>query len=140
MSMKFAMSSLARPVAFSALSALLLLFTATMSFAQTMSAEGITKTIKTTRTTKLLPTQEVVDSSLAPLPDQAVQRLRTEDAGARIDELRVGGQTQSITVQPKTGMKLPSYEVKPLNGQTGSAASLAGSDTNGARVWNVLKF
>ncbi|MCZ8286838.1 MAG: hypothetical protein O9353_15395, partial [Bacteroidia bacterium] len=27
-------------------------------------------------------------------PDKAIQRIRTEDAGTRIDELRVGGETQ----------------------------------------------
>ena len=33
--------------------------------------------------------------------NQKIERIRHEDAGSRIDEVRVGGQTQSITVQPK---------------------------------------
>lgn len=71
-------------------------------------------------------------------PDPKIERIRTEDAGTRIDELRVGGQTQQITVQPKTGA--PAYEVKPAEGVRGAAPAAAGNDTNGSRVWNVLKF
>jgi hypothetical protein len=71
-------------------------------------------------------------------PDRAIQRIRTEDAGSRIDELRVGGETEKITVQPKTGV--PPYEVKPAEGARGSAPAAASGDTNGSRVWNVLKF
>jgi hypothetical protein len=71
-------------------------------------------------------------------PDQKIQRIRTEDAGSRIDELRVGGETQQITVQPKTGGA--AYEVKPAEGARGAAPAAGNSDTNGSRVWNVLKF
>ena len=73
-------------------------------------------------------------------PDKTILRIRTEDAGTRIDEVRVGGETQSITVQPKTGENLPAYEVKPSLATRGSAPSQSSSDTNGSRVWNVLKF
>jgi hypothetical protein len=71
-------------------------------------------------------------------PDQAIQRIRTEDAGNRIDELRVGGETQQITVQPKTGGA--AYEVKPAEGARGTAPASTSNETNGSRVWNVLKF
>ena len=73
-------------------------------------------------------------------PDQTIQRIRTEDAGNRIDEVRVGGETQSITVQPKTGNNTPAYEVKPPDSAKGNAPSQSNGDTNGSRVWNVLKF
>ena len=72
--------------------------------------------------------------------DQTIQRIRTEDAGSRIDEVRVGGQTQSITVQPKVGGNIPAYEVKPLNAAGSATPSSSSSDTTGPRVWNVLKF
>ena len=72
--------------------------------------------------------------------EQIIQRIRTEDAGSRIDEVRVGGQTQSITVQPKTGLKIPAYEVKPSDTANGAAPSTSKGDTTGSRVWNVLKF
>jgi hypothetical protein len=73
-------------------------------------------------------------------PDQTIQRIHNEDAGSRIDEVRVGGQTQSITVQPKLGDNLPAYEVKPSDTARGAAPSTSRSDTTGSRVWNVLKF
>ena len=73
-------------------------------------------------------------------PDQTIQRIRIEDAGSRIDEVRVGGETQSITVQPKTGGNVPAYEVKPSDTARGAAPSTSKSDTTGSRVWNVLKF
>ena len=70
--------------------------------------------------------------------DQTIERIRTEDAGTRIDELRVGGETQSITVQPKTGGA--AYQVNTGEGARGTAPAAASGDTNGSRVWNVLKF
>ena len=70
--------------------------------------------------------------------DQTIERIRTEDAGTRIEELRVGGETQSITVQPKTGGA--AYEVNKGEGARGTAPAAAKGDTNGSRVWNVLKF
>ena len=70
--------------------------------------------------------------------EQKIQRIHTEDAGSRIDELRVGGETQKITVQPKT--RVPAYEVKPAEGARGTPPASGSGDTNGSRVWNVLKF
>ena len=63
--------------------------------------------------------------------NQTIERIRTEDAGSRIDELRVGGQTQSIVVQPKGDM--PAYEVRPIDARSSS-------NQGGARVWNFLRF
>jgi hypothetical protein len=73
-------------------------------------------------------------------PQKATERIRTEDAGSRIDEVRVGGETQSITVQPKTGVNVPAYEVRPSDNTKGSAMGSAAGGTTGSRVWNVLKF
>ena len=63
--------------------------------------------------------------------NQTIERIRTEDGGSRIDELRVGGQTQSIVVQPKGDM--PAYEIKPADARGASAQG-------GARMWNFLRF
>ena len=71
-------------------------------------------------------------------PDKKIERIHTEDAGSRIDELRVGGETQQITVQPKTGGA--AYEVKPPEGARGTAPASTSNDTNGSRVWNIFKF
>ena len=70
--------------------------------------------------------------------NQRVERNRVEDEGSRIDELRVGGQTQSITVQPKVG-NLPEYEVQPSDGVRNRPRNGAETDT-GSRVWNLKKF
>ena len=72
--------------------------------------------------------------------NQRTERIRVEDEGSRVDELRVGGQTQSITVQPKTG-DMPEYEVQSPAGARTRAGSRSGAETNTApRVWNVIKF
>ncbi|MHB1200943.1 MAG: hypothetical protein ACYCZ6_15595 [Polaromonas sp.] len=70
--------------------------------------------------------------------NQTIERIRIEDAGSRIDELRVGGQTEQITVQPKANV--PPYEIKPAEGAHGTPPAAGGGGTNGPRVWNVLKF
>ena len=71
---------------------------------------------------------------------QRTERIKIEDAGSRVDELRVGGQTQTISVQPKTG-SMPSYEVQSPEGTGNRTGSQNGAETNTApRVWNVLKF
>lgn len=49
-------------------------------------------------------------------PEPLTESIRIEDASTRIDEVRVGGETRSITVQPKGGM--PSYQVAPVTGDT----------------------
>lgn len=63
----------------------------------------------------------------APNPQGAIEkraeRIRVEDAGARIDELRIGGETRSIDVKPKGG--LPAYQIQPASGE---------------RSWKVLGF
>ncbi|CAN7509298.1 hypothetical protein LJR129_003537 [Acidovorax sp. LjRoot129] len=72
--------------------------------------------------------------------NQRTERIRIEDEGSRVDELRVGGQTQTISVQPKT-TNLPGYEVQSPDGARSRAGSNSGAETTTApRVWNVLKF
>ena len=75
-----------------------------------------------------------------PRMNQRTERIHIEDAGSRVDELRVGGQTQTISVQPKTA-NMPSYEVQSPDGARSRAGSQSGAETSTApRVWNVLKF
>ena len=72
--------------------------------------------------------------------NQKIERIQHEDAGSRVDELRVGGQTQSITVQPKADV--PEYGIS----STDLARSRPGdhrdglSSATGQRFWNVFKF
>lgn len=70
--------------------------------------------------------------------NQRIERLHIEDGGSRVDEVRVGGQTQSITVQPKVG-GMPEYEVQPSDGVRNRPRNGAETDT-GSRVWNLKKF
>ena len=64
--------------------------------------------------------------------NQRIEHIRVEDGGSRVDEVRVGGQTQSITVQPKVG-NLPEYEVQPSDGVRNRPRNGAETDT-GSRV------
>ncbi len=86
------------------------------------------------------PPAESAAPATAQRPDQRIERIRTEDAGSRIDELRVGGETQSIQVSPKGGM--PAYDVVPerSNSQLTRGERSSTGNTGGTRVWKVLGF
>ncbi|MET4576696.1 hypothetical protein [Ottowia thiooxydans] len=70
---------------------------------------------------------------------QRIENIRIEDAGSRVDEVRSGGETKSITVQPKVGV--PAYEVQPAD-RSGTGANSGETAPGGAgrRVWKVLNF
>lgn len=82
----------------------------------------------------LLESEEQPD----PRRNQKIERIRVEDAGARIDELRYGGQTQSITVQPKANV--PAYEFQPTDLARRRPADSRDGSASSARVWNLLRF
>lgn len=67
-----------------------------------------------------------------------IERITHEDKLTRIDELRVGGQTQSIEVQPKNGA--PAYQIQPDNGQTGAGDSGKRTGNAGRSSWRILNF
>lgn len=74
-----------------------------------------------------------------PRQNQKVERIRIEDKANRIEEVRVGGQTQSVTVQPKAGV--PSYELQPDDlARSRPSESREGFSGRKQRVWNVLDF
>ena len=63
-----------------------------------------------------------------------------EDDSTRIEELRVRGQTQKVTIQPKNGVA-PAYEIIVGNGS--HELSPGAGSTRGAigkSVWRVLDF
>jgi hypothetical protein len=68
-----------------------------------------------------------------------VRHTVIDDGRARIEELRVRGQLQKVTVDPKG--RIPSYEIL-----LGDGAHVVGDDPGtsrgsaGKRVWNVLRF
>ena len=55
--------------------------------------------------------------------EKRTEHLHHEDSGAKIDELRIGGETKTIDVTPKGGM--PSYQIQPITGE---------------RSWKILGF
>jgi hypothetical protein len=77
---------------------------------------------------------------LDPRNNQKVERLRVEDKAVTIEEVRYGGQSQSVTVQPKGDA--PAYEIQSENFSRSRPADrregLGGA--TGQRVWNVFNF
>lgn len=76
---------------------------------------------------------------LDPRQNQKIERIVHEDAGNRIEEVRVGGQTRSITVQPAGNV--PAYELQPTDLARSRPADRREGFSGGTnRVWNVLSF
>ena len=69
---------------------------------------------------------------------QRVEHIRVEDAGSRVDEVRAGGETRSITVQPKANV--PAYDVRPADASRPLASPDAAPGSPGPRTWKVLSF
>lgn len=78
-------------------------------------------------------------SAATPAGEPNVRRTVVEDGRARIEEVRIRGRLQKVTVAPK-GVA-PGYEI--LTGD-GSRDLADGTDSSrgatGKRVWNVLRF
>jgi Protein of unknown function (DUF2782) len=71
-------------------------------------------------------------------PEPKIERIVVQDDNTRIEELRVRGQTQKVTVKPKNA---PEYEVITAPGGRDPSVGRAGNkDGSGQRVWNVFKF
>jgi hypothetical protein len=88
-----------------------------------------------------VPAPPLVQESqpLEPRKNQKVERIHHEDAGSTIDEVRYGGQTQSITVQPKANV--PEYEIQPTDLARSRPNYRDGaSSPQGQRVWNLFRF
>ena len=75
----------------------------------------------------------------SPATDQRLERIRIEDNGSMVEEIRYGGRSQSITVQPKAAV--PEYEIVPNDSaRSRGLARDALSGAPGQRVWNFLRF
>ena len=91
------------------------------------------------------PSGAGLSSSVTPAdeaPGQRIERIHVEDRGSSVDEVRKGGETQSITVRPKTGSGrvIPPYEVKPATGPGDMNRRQGGPGQTGDRAWKVLEF
>lgn len=81
-------------------------------------------------------TRPTADEAAQEPSEPVVRRTVVEDEGSRISELRVRGQVQRITVQPKVGVS-KAYEILP---DEGGRAPGEGRGAAGQRVWQVLSF
>lgn len=85
----------------------------------------------------------LAQAAAAPAPAPAeprVERIVHEDEGSRIEELRVRGTTQRISVQPKVGTA-KGYEILVGDGSRDLGEGVNTSrGAAGKRVWNVLSF
>lgn len=109
----------------------LLVFASASAFAQNTSQNSVQGT---TDQREQLSNSEQKSNRI----EQRTERIRIEDQGSTVDEVRIGGQTRNITVQPGAA-NMPAYEVLPSDGVRNRAQNGAES-TTGARVWNVMKF
>lgn len=85
-------------------------------------------------------TAGLAPTAVDPLPPgPKVERLTHEDKLSRIDEVRVGGQTQSIEVHPKNGA--PAYNIAPRRGtdSTGDGPNQRTGNA-GKSSWRILNF
>ena len=79
------------------------------------------------------------DGKLDPRRNQKIERIHVEDAGNTIEEVRVGGQTQSVVVQPKGNV--PAYELQPNDmARSRPSDGRDGFAERKQRVWNVFGF
>ncbi len=67
-----------------------------------------------------------------------VESIHHQDKSVAIDEVRVGGQTQSIEVQP-SNEKLRPYQVEPQKGDAGIADKNNGKGLTN-RSWKLFDF
>jgi hypothetical protein len=74
-----------------------------------------------------------------PNRDRTVAHQHVEDAAMSIDEVRYGGETQSITVTPKSGAR--PYQIVPSDGARNFPGALgAAAGPAGQRVWKLIDF
>lgn len=67
--------------------------------------------------------------------EQKTERIVHQDAGSRIEELRVGGQTRSIGVD--TPSRVPGYQIEPVDP---SQMNDARGSSAGKSSWRLIRF
>ena len=73
----------------------------------------------------------------APRPDPAIRRTVIEDDQVKIEELRVRGQVQRITISPKaSGVR--AYEIAPPD--SGRDPSQQSKGISGHSLWQLFSF
>jgi len=67
--------------------------------------------------------------------EQKTERIVHQDAGSRIEELRVGGQTRRIEVDTPSGV--PGYQIEPVDPSQMNEARGSGA---GKSSWRLIRF
>lgn len=70
--------------------------------------------------------------------EQRIEHIRHQDAGSRIDEVRIGGETRNITVQPKGNA--PAYEIVPEGSNRNPASTDRERGAGGSGGWKIGNF
>ena len=85
---------------------------------------------------------QTLQPELSQSPSPKVERIVHEDAGSRVQELKVGGQTKQIEVQTKTD--LPAYQINPADAAQGPAnpdgQRTGNAGTAGRATWRLFNF
>ena len=84
------------------------------------------------------PVVPVPAESTPAAKSERIERITHEDELSRIEELRVGGQTRSIEVQPKNGA--PAYEIAPAPGGADLSDSTTKGGSTGKSRWRIFNF
>jgi hypothetical protein len=85
-----------------------------------------------------VPAEATPAESAPAAKSERIERITHEDELSRIDELRVGGQTRSIEVQPKNGA--PSYEIAPAPGGADLSDNSSKAGSTGKSRWRIFNF
>ena len=112
-------------------------FLAVLSIALASGGSVWAQTTPATQTSET-PATPVPAESPPVKPGARIERITHEDDLARVDELRVGGQTLSIEVTPKNGA--PAYEIAPAPGGADLSDSPASQGNTGRSRWRILNF
>ncbi|MBI5276174.1 MAG: hypothetical protein HY854_06910 [Burkholderiales bacterium] len=85
------------------------------------------------------PPADMPRETLDPRKNQKVEIIVTQNDSNRIHEVRMGGQTEKVTVQPKDA---PAYEIEPAHLLRNRPADERNgmSGAGGKRVWNIFSF
>jgi hypothetical protein len=82
---------------------------------------GLAWSQTTSTTAPAAPAAPASADRQAEVPEKIESReehIQVEGGRVRIDEVRIGGQTKSITVQPTGKAGLPPYQVEPKTGES----------------------
>ena len=79
---------------------------------------GVASSQTTSATAPAAPASADTQANAPDKIESREEHILVEGGRVRIDEVRIGGQTKSITVQPTGKAGLPPYQVEPKTGES----------------------